>query len=286
MAMLFGPAGNSRSFYEQGHKSSLDAPKWLRQLGLGAYEYQCVRGVNIGERTAAHLGAAAARENITLSIHAPYYINLASENREQVVKSKEHLLKSLRAARWMDARRVVFHTGSAGNDREAAMERAKKALTEVLEEAADEGLDDIILAPETLGKYSYIGLLDEVLELCTLGPNLFPCVDFGHVHAIDQGVLTDRAAFAKVLDRIEERMGREVLRRLHIHFSPVEYGKTGEKRHRTVEEGYGPDFTPLAELVVERDLEPVLICESNGTQAEDAVYYQSIYRKIKDKASI
>ncbi len=283
MGARFGPAGNAESFYTEGHKSSLDAPEWLHRLGLGAYEYQCVRGVNIGEKTARQLGEKAAGHDIALSIHAPYYINLTSEDPNQVARSRVHLMKSLWAARWMGATRVVFHPGSVRGDRKQALARARAALAETLAEAAREGLDDILLAPETLGRSSYLGLLDEVLELCRLGPNLIPCVDFGHIHAITNGLLVDRAAYAAVLDRVGEALGDEVLRTLHIHFSPVEFTAKGERRHRTLAEtGYGPEFAPLAELIVERGLAPTVICESNGTQAEDACAYRDIYLKVKN----
>lgn len=281
MKAFWGPAGNSASFYAAGYKSSVDAPEWLRGLGLSAYEYQCVRGVNIGEQTARRLGEKASAHNIVLSIHAPYYINLASEDPNRIAKSKHHLLKSLRAARWMGATRVVFHPGSARGDRKQALARARTALAETLAEAAREGLDDILLAPETLGRHSLLGLLDEILELCRLGPSLIPCIDFGHLHAITNGAMLDRAAYAAVLDRVSNVLGEEVLRTLHIHFSPVEFNAKGERRHRTLAEtGYGPEFAPLAELIVERGLTPTVICESDGTQAEDARAYRDIYRRF------
>ncbi|ACA60472.1 TIM barrel protein [Candidatus Desulforudis audaxviator] len=280
MEARFGTAGNGESFYAAGHKSSLEAPAWLRGLGLSAYEYQCVRGVNISERTARALGERASENGIALSIHAPYYINLAGEDPVQVAKSKVHLLKSMRAAHWMGASRVVFHPGSVRGDRKGALRRAQAALEAALEEAAREGLDSVNVLPETLGRYSYLGLLDEVLELCRVAPTVIPCIDFGHVHAITGGLMTDREAYAAVLDRVGAALGKDVLRTLHIHFSPVEFTAKGERRHRTLaDEGYGPNFGPLAELLVERGLTPTVICESNGTQSEDACTYRDIYRE-------
>jgi len=276
----FGTAGNGDAFYGAGHKSSLEAPAWLRGLGLAAYEYQCVRGVNISERTARALGERAVENDIALSIHAPYYINLAGEDPVLLAKSKNHLLKSLRAAHWMGATRVVFHPGSAKGSREGALRRAQAVLGATLDEAAREGLEGVWVLPETLGRYSYLGLLDEVLELCRVAPNVVPCVDFGHVHAITGGLMTDREAYAAVLDRVEAAVGKDVLRTLHIHFSPVEFTEKGERRHRTLADaGFGPHFRPLAELMVERKLTPTIICESNGTQSEDACAYRDIYRE-------
>lgn len=279
MTTRFGPAGASASFYAEGHKSSLEMPEWLEKLGLNAYEYQCSRGVNISDDMAGRLGQLAAEKNIQLSVHAPYYINLSAKDPEMRAKTKRHLLKSLRAARFMRAKTVVFHPGAGkGESRSEILTAAKSFLKEILGEARDEGLSGIFLAPETAGKRNQLGSLEEVLELCELGEQVVPAVDFGHMHAVSGGGLTDKSSFAAVLDRIEERLGRKYIQNLHIHFSPVEFTSAGEKKHwTTIETRFGPDFTPLAELLAERDLTPTIICESAGRQAEDAIIYRDIY---------
>lgn len=279
----FGPAGNPDSFYRAGYKSSTDMPAWLRRLGLTAYEYQCVRGVHIKEDTARRLGEAAREHGVALSIHAPYYVNLAATDRTLREKTRGYLLDSLRAAVWMGATTVVFHPGSPGEDRAAALERAARTLREVLDAAGEEGLDRVALAPETTGKDNQLGSLEEVLALCSLGGNVVPAVDFGHLYARSGGVLAGKEAFAEVLRAVERHLGRAVLTHLHIHFSPVEFGRGGEKRHRTtLDPGLGPDFTPLAELLVEWGLAPTVICESDGRQAEDALVYRDIYRRMRE----
>jgi deoxyribonuclease-4 len=282
MSIKFGSAGNPDSFYEQGNKSSLEMPAWLALKGLNAYEYQCSRGVRIKEEFAMELGRLARANNIALSIHAPYYINLSSEDPAIKEKTKGHILKSMRAAQWMGATTVVMHPGGGpGNDRAASYQRAKQALAAVLKEAADEGLNNIKIATETMGKVNQIGSLDEILDLCTVADNVIPCVDFGHLHAVNQGSLTDKEKFAEVLDKIEGALGSKVLKHLHVHFSPIEFTKAGEKKHHTtLETEFGPDFAPLAELLVERAMEPTIICESNGRQAEDALIYQGIYQQL------
>jgi len=282
MNVRFGPAGASASFYAEKHKSSLEMPEWLDKRGLNAFEYQCGRGVHIGEEMAAHLGKLAAEHGIQLSIHAPYYINLSAIDPEMQVKTKNHLIKTLKVARAMSAKTVVFHPGAAsGGNRKEILARAKKFLKEILAEVKKEGLSGIILAPETMGKKNQLGSLDEVLELCELGEQLRPAVDFGHIHAVTGGGLTDKASFAELLDTIEKRLGLFYLQNLHIHFSPVEFTAGGEKRHlTTMDNNCGPDFTPLAELLVERNLSPTIICESDERQAEDAIIYRDIYYKF------
>lgn len=281
MPVRFGPAGNADSFYEAGYKSSLDMPRWLAGMGLTAYEYQCVRGVHLKEETARKLGENAREHNVALSIHGPYYISLAATDPGVREITKKHFLDALRAAMWMGARPVVFHPGGGGgDDRAGALKRARERLQEMLEMAEEEGLGGIPVAPETMGKPSQLGNLEEVLELCSLGKNVVPAVDFGHLHAAGAGALRDEEHFAAVLDRVKAVLGAKALQKLHIHFSPVEFTKAGERRHRTLlDDGYGPDFIHLARQIVQRGMTPTIICESNGRQAEDALEFQRLYNE-------
>lgn len=281
--MRFGPAGNSELFYEQGYKASVQMPKWLHGMGLNAYEYQCSRGVRISEALSREIGEQAREYGITLSIHAPYYINLSTTDPKIKESSTGHLLKTLQVAKWMGAKTIVVHPGSAANtDRGEATERAKELLNQILHLADQEGFSDILVAPETMGKKNQLGSLDEVLELCLLRKQLIPCIDFGHLHAVTLGTLTDKAAFAKVLDRIEEVLQDERAKNFHVHFSPIEFTNGGEKKHwRFQDTQFGPSFLPLAELCVERDLDLNVVCESAGTQAEDAKTMLEMYSKFK-----
>ncbi|MGB9803823.1 TIM barrel protein [Desulfofundulus sp.] len=286
MDVRFGPAGNPPSFHAQGYKSSLDMPAWLRAQGLNAYEYQCVRGVHIKETTARKLGELARANGIFLSIHAPYYITLGTADPVLREKTRMHLLKSMQAAWWMGASPVVFHPGTGGGrDRAGTMARARELLLEVLAAAEEMGLAGICLAPETAGKPAQLGNLEEVLEFCSLDSRVVPAVDFAHIHAAGQGALKTAEDFAAVLDVIESRLGREAVQKLHIHFSPIEFNRAGEKRHRTtLDTGYGPDFSLLAELIVERNLTPTIICESWDRQVEDALVFKALYERMKKKA--
>lgn len=278
----FGPAGNSPLFYESGGKSSDQVPAWLKSIGLSAYEYQCGRGVRIGEQTARKISAAAREAGIAVSLHAPYYINLASKEAEGRKKSQNHILKSLRAADWLGASPVVFHPGGVGGlSRKEALDLALTTLEEILELAQKEGLTHIKLAPETMGKQNQLGSLEEVIALCKLSPQVIPTVDFAHLHAVGGGCLCDKSDFEDILAKIEGALGSDVVQYLHVHFSPIEYTEKGEKRHRNLEDkNFGPDFLPLAEIIKENSLSPTIICESNGKQAEDALAYQKIYRSL------
>jgi deoxyribonuclease-4 len=277
--VLFGPAGNSDSFYAQGHKSTVETFAWITAMGLDAYEYSFGRGVRLGEAMAKKIGAEAAAHHVTLSVHAPYYVNLATEDAQKAENNLRYFVQSATAAKWMGARRVVFHAGTQGTlPREEAFARTRAALKDVIAALDEAGVGDIELCPETMGRAKQIGDVDEVVELCRLDERLVPAVDFGHLHARGRGALNEEADFAAVLDKLEDGLGGYRARRFHVHFSRIEYTAAGEKMHRTYEEtDYGPDFEPLARLIVKRRLEPIVICESRGTMAEDAVILKRIY---------
>lgn len=257
----------------------MEAFAWITAMGLDAYEYSFGRGVRLGEETAKKIGAEAAAHRVTLSVHAPYYINFATEEDKNREGNVRYLLQSAMAAKWMGARRVVFHAGSLGkSSRGEAFARVKTALADALRVLDDEGCGDIEICPETMGRVKQIGDVDEVIELCRIDERLVPAVDFGHLHARDRGALKDEADFAKVLDALENGLGGYRARRFHVHFSRIEYTAAGEKMHRTyAETEYGPDFDPLARLIVKRKLEPIVISESRGTMAEDAAALKRIY---------
>lgn len=279
----FGPAGNSDSFYDQGKKTTLDVPGWLAQRGLNAYEYQCTRGVRITPAFANALRVQASRFNIALSIHGPYYINLASTDPVIMESSKRHAIKSLQAADWMGADKVVIHPGSASKvPREEALKNALRMLETIVQEAENELLETCSLCLETMGKSNQLGTLSEVLEMCKVHPKIVPAVDFGHIHALGQGSLVDEEDFLRIIEKIERVLGFNTVKNLHVHFSPVEFTAAGEKKHWSLKDKeYGPDFTPFANVIWKNGLTPTIICESAGTQAEDAVSFQSIYQLVK-----
>ena len=279
----FGPAGNSPVFYKSGGKSSIEVPQWLYNLGLTAYEYQCGRGVKTGEETAKLIGINAKKYGIALSIHAPYYINFCTAEKDKLEKSKNHLLKAMLLAKWMEANIVVFHPGSIGNmGRQQAFKNAADALEKfLLNEVSQWGVEGIKISPETMGKKKQLGTLDEIIELCRIF-NLVPTIDFAHIHALGQGALQTKTDFERVLEKIEYNLGFNVLKNLHIHFSQIEFTAAGEKRHWSVrEEGFGPDFSLLAQLLIEKNLEATIICESADRQVEDALVYKSIYEHLQ-----
>ena len=279
MSALFGPAGNADSF---PYKSSADAPRWLAQLGLDCYEYQCGKGVNVGAATARKIGAAAREAGVRLSLHAPYFINLANPDPDSLQKTIGYITAACQAADWMGAGRVVIHSGALmKRTRREALDTARESLKTVIAACDDAGYGHISLCPETMGKINQLGDLDEVLELCTLDARLVPCVDFGHLYARSLGELTGEGACEAMLDRIRAVLGEARASAFHSHFSKIQFTPNGgEKMHLTFDqEDFGPDPAPLMAAIARRGWSPTFICESAGTQAEDALTMKKLYQE-------
>ncbi len=280
MTPRFGPAGISDSFAAQGYKTSLDIPAYTAGMGLDAFEYQCGHGVRLAEDKARQMAALAAEKGIVFSVHAPYYISMSSLDEEKRLGSIRYLLQSAQLCRALGGRRIIFHPGSCGKQsRAAALEKALDTLRRGVEALDEAGYGDMTLCPETLGKIGQLGDLDEVLALCGVDKRIVPCIDFGHLNARTLGGIRSKADYAAILDRMGEALGDERARKFHVHFSRIEFSAGGEKRHWTfAETQFGPEPAPLMELLAERRLAPVVICESAGTQAEDARTLGQIYR--------
>ena len=282
MSAIFGPAGSAENFSKL-YKSSADMPKYLSELGLDAFEYQCGQGVRVSDSVGAALKANAEKYGITLSLHAPYFISLSTVEPEKRDKSIDYILQRAAAAKKIGAERIVIHSGSCSKiSREEALSLAKDTLSRARKAAVEAGFEDIVFCPETMGKFNQLGNLEEVLELCRLDDSFLPTVDFGHLNARTLGKVNSKEAFAGILDSIENRLGSDRLRRFHSHFSKIEYTEGGgEKRHLTFEDSlYGPRFEPLMELIAKKNLSPTFICESAGTQDIDALAMKRSYLAI------
>lgn len=279
----FGTAGNPREFYEQGNISSERMPVWLNQKGLSAYEYQCSRGIMIGEDTAKKIGEQALKYNIKLSVHAPYYISLATLDEQTGQNTERHILNSVKVAQWLNAYAVIFHIGGIGKTpRQEAFTVAKKRFENIVKQINLMNLNGVKLAPETYGKLGQLGNVQEIIELCKIANFIIPAVDFGHLNAIGQGSFISQKEYKKVFDHIEQELGREISSKIHIHFSKIEFTKAGEKKHWTFSNNFGPPYEPLLEIIAIEKYQPVIICESMDTQAKDALTMKEYFENFKN----
>jgi len=261
----FGPAGVPPMFRVMGAKLP-SVPTILREEGLSAFEYQAVRWgqkPQMKQTEAEKLGSEARRNDILLSLHGSYYINLAGE-KAIVEASKSRLIACATAAEWMEAYVVVFHPGFYGEGgKSSAFKKCRESLKDVVETMFNLGIRNVKLGPETMGKHVQLGTLDEVLKICEEVEKTQPVIDWSHIHARGMGRFRTRSDFRAVIEEIENRLGTEAARSIHCHFTKIEFAEKGERRHHILDdEKFGPDFQLLAEVIVEFNLHPVIICET------------------------
>lgn len=283
MSAFFGPGGNSIAFKAAGGTSTLDAPAWVKSIGLDAYEYEAGNGLAASASMLSAVGIEAAKYGIKMSFHTPYFISLSGVVEEKRLNSIRYIRESLDAARLLGAKTIVVHSGSAAKiSRDEAMRLAGDTLVRTLREVDTYGIK---IGLETMGKINQLGTLDEVLELCRIDSAFVPVVDFGHLNARDLGgVFKTADDYLRIFDKISGLMGAEVAENLHCHFSKIEWSGGGEKKHLTFEDDtWGPGFEPLMEAIVKNGLSPTIICESAGTQSDDALLMKKYYMEILNK---
>lgn len=275
----FGPSGNSIAFGEAGLSKSEQSAEWVKNLGLNCFEYSFGRGVNLSDERAVSIGEAFNKAGVEISVHAPYYINFANPEEDKAVNSFNYVISSAEKVKLMGGKRVVFHPASQGKmKREQAVDLTEDRLKRLRDIIYEQGLDNLIYCPETMGKLGQIGTIEEIARFCKVDKIYTPAIDFGHINAREFGSLKTASDFEQRLSYMISELGYERMKHFHVHFSKIEYSAKGEVRHLTFDDNhYGPNFEPLAEALKKLKLEPFIICESAGTQDVDAVKMQKIY---------
>jgi len=281
----FGPAGVPPLFRIIGAKLS-DVPELLREEGLDAFEYEAVRWgqkPQIKQQDAENLKLKAEKNDVLLSLHGSYFINLCGK-KEVVEASKRRLIACATAAQWMGAYVVVFHPGFYGRvEKSYAFRNCIAAIRDVIEKMNRLGIQKVKLGPETMGRLFQLGTLDEILTICETVEQTQLVIDWSHLHARGKGRFKKVDDFRSVVEEAEKRLGTEAVKNMHCHFSKIEYTDKGERRHHILDEArYGPDFQMLAEVIAEFNLRPVIICETPILDV-DAMKMRDILRKTMKK---
>ena len=279
----FGVAGNSQSFYDEGHQTTSEAAKWCAERGIDVFEYSFGRGVTMNEATAKALGKAFKENDVELTVHAPYFINFSNTDPEMIAKSIGYVLSSCKKVRDFGGNRVVVHPATQGKlsrtEAELIMLDNVKRLHDAL---GEKGYSDIKICFETMGKTAQMGTLDEIIKIVSLFDQYYPCIDFGHINAREQGILNKADNYNTLLQKMLDFLPETKVFNMHVHFSKIQYGAKGEIRHLTFgDEIYGPDYRPLMELFFGFGMSPYIICESDGTQAEDTLEMKRYYFSLK-----
>jgi deoxyribonuclease-4 len=281
----FGPAGVPPLFRVLGARLP-DVPRLLREENLDAFEYQAVRWgqkPQMKQEDAERLGVEARKNDVLLSLHGSYYVNLCGK-KEVTEASKRRLVACATAANWMGAYVVVFHMGFYGRlEKSYAFRTCVEALKDVVAVMNSLGIRNVKLGPETMGKVFQVGSLDEILTICEEVEQTQLVIDWSHLHARHQGRFRKAADFRAVVEEVERRLGTEAARTMHCHFSKIEYTDKGERRHHVLDEArYGPDFEMLAEVIAEFKMRTVMICETPLLDV-DAVKMRNILAEVTKK---
>ncbi len=254
-----GPAGSSGL-------GNLKGVNKVAEMDLDCMEVEFTYGVRMNLKTAKDVGALAKKKSIILSVHAPYYINLASDEKEKFVASKKRILASCERAQAMGAQNVTFHAGFyQKRTHEETYQLIKKALTD-LKKTISRKRWQVTLCPEITGKPSQFGSLEELLRLKKeTGSGL--TVDFSHLYARHRGDID----YGRILNKLPKKF--------HAHFSGIAYGDKGERKHIKTTEKF---FKPLAKELVRRNLDITIINESPSPY-EDAVMMKEVLQKFEKK---
>ena len=286
MGIKFGVAGFPPNFSKSPYKNKRERIfEWLHSLGLDWIELQNTYGVKMPEKQALEYRALAEKYGIGMSIHAPYYISFASRDPDVVQRSKERMLQCVQLAQLLGSERIIFHPGyppgKTPEDRRIGVAKIIDAL-QTIEPQVPVGIH---VYPETAGKRSQIGSVEEILEICGAVRYARPCFDMAHIHAFQLGGLKSAGSIRRTFDQAVNSLGPALLKQLHIHMYPVDYDHNGEKKHRAFadisDEDSGTPYYPTAEafiaVISELELETVVICEARDTQDVGAMLMKRLF---------
>ncbi len=249
---------------------------YLAELGLKAMELGWVRSVRVSESTAQSILEAGAEQDVALSVHAPYYINLNADA-EEWPKSRKRLMDSARAGYISGATDIVFHPGSYfGRPPDQVLKVALPRLDDCVSELRAED-NPVILRPETMGKGAMLGSLEDTLEMSKI-EGVEPCLDFAHLHARPgDGTVNSLPEWLEVFKTYQNALGKKSLKRLHCHLSGIEYSDKGEQNHLVISES-DFDIDALFQALIQVSAGGRILCESPNLE-EDAQFLQSTWSK-------
>ncbi|MBW2966980.1 TIM barrel protein [Candidatus Woesearchaeota archaeon] len=273
-SILFGTAGTPIQSKDRG---SLKGVEVVRELGLDCMELEFVRGVRMSPELAKQVGEAAEKNNVLLTAHGPYYINLNSQESQKVKDSVRRILDTAKIADIAGAYSITFHAAFfMGQDPVKVYDKVRDRIKDIVKTLQDKGIG-LWVRPETTGKMTQLGSLKETIKLSQDVEQVLPCVDFAHLHA-RTGKLNSHREFCDILTEIEKGLGREALNNMHIHMSGINYSPKGERNHLILKES---DFKyrELMKAFKEFRIKGPVISESPNIEA-DALLMKKTYESI------
>ena len=254
--------------------------KGLRQaqeLGITAMEMEWVQSVPKNAEHVEQVGILARELGITLTIHAPYYVNLNSPEKEKLIASKSRILQALTMGEIAGARSVCVHAAFyLGMEPAKALDNVRRAVDDIMKKK-EKFFPSVNLALETMGKPSQFGTLEEVLTI-SKEFGIYPCVDPAHMHARTNGLINSAAEWNAMFDTYEKYLGKKSLKNLHMHFSGIAYGLKGEKHHLPLQES-DAKWKEFLTVLKKRKIEGTVVCESTLLEA-DTLLLQRTYERL------
>ncbi len=273
--LLFGTAGIPLS---SDPRTTADGIRHVRKLGLGNMELEFVHSINITKEKAPEIRKVAEDNNIVLTCHAPYYINLNSAEKAKVMASIGRIINSARITNLCGGYSVVFHSGFyMGQEPKKVYDTIKNNLREITSTLKKEN-NNIWIRPETTGKETQFGNVDEILQLSQELDNVMPCIDFAHFHARTNGKYNTYEEFCSILEKIEKALGKKGLENMHIHITGIAYGPKGEKNHLNLKES-DLNYTELLRALKDFKVKGVVVSESPNIE-EDALLMKKTFSKL------
>ena len=273
--LLFGPAGTPHSAKT---RSSIAGIQRVKELGLDCMELEFVQGVKMGEKTALEVRQVRESCGIRLTVHAPYFINLNANDPLIMEASKKRILDTARIGNLCGAESIVFHAGYyLGDAPEDVFKTILTQLTEIMLQL-EKDKNPIMIRPETTGKATQFGSLEELIRLSKEFDRVLPCVDFSHLHARTNGKYNTTREFESVLEQLDKTLGkRKVLQHMHIHLSGIAYGEKGEKHHLILTES-DLRYKDLIKVLKQNKVGGFVISESPNIEADASLLKQCYQR--------
>lgn len=296
---FFGVAGFPPNFFKsQCGKKRENIFGWLKEIGLNWIELQNTYGIKMKDEQALLYREMASDHQIGISIHAPYYITLASNDKAVRQRSRERILQCFELAEKLDSKRIIFHPGHFPGTDEQSRRNALEILIDGLlsiENKIPKG--DIFLYPETAGRKAQLGSIEEIIEICSTVKFAYPCIDVAHVHAFRGGTLRTKESIVSLFDLVEARLGYDSLHEAHFHMYPVAVDHNGEKKHKsfadrisnqqmtlfgnTTSDRYFPLAEHFAQAIFDKGLSPSIVCEARDSQDSGAILIKNCYEYLR-----
>lgn len=273
--LLFATAGIP---YSTQPMDTLSGISRTRELGLDAMELEFVHSINVSKEKAPEVKKISEKENILLTCHASYYINLNAVEPQKRGASRSRIVSAAKTLNACGGYSVCFHPGFyLKMEPKKVYAKVKEQLGKVLEQVQTFS-KDIWIRPETTGKPTQFGSLDELVDLSSEFDHVLPVIDFSHLHARSNGKFNSKEEFEQVLELVEKKLGKQALNNMHMHLSGINYTEKGERNHLLLDES-DMNYKGVLQALKDFNAKGVLVCESPITD-DDALLLQKTFEKL------